>query len=510
MDFEKKYNKTEANKLNIFQRGFEACLPDDVGDDQAYIHLKIIAFMCFLIFFIGIYSLVKWSSVGYDSLAVWAWVLVVGEPVLLMLNKVNRLSRMFIANFQVAIASVYCACLIYYLGGLHSAHIYWPLVLIALAFTICTRPWAIMWSLVMFAQVIVFVVLERNQITLPVFELDAKQDRINMYSGYLLPMFAQAFSLAYMYRLRNLALDSARTALVESDNQATKAKQVTEELINILQQATLSANTLLDSADRLSGATQAMNSDSQTINKGVEVQLSSTHKMNDTLNNMANLVHNTASAMEVVRTKAEQVQQNTLSSAESMRQTIECMDKIKNGNKDILEFMGVITAIAEQTNLLALNAAIEAARAGDQGRGFAVVADEVRNLSHKSNESAEKIRKLLEVAEQSIEQGSEVVNETGKRLELVTEEVQDIANEINTSADSMRQQNEGIEGIVSNSRYLDDVCQDNARSAAQLAENAGTLLSVADQLVELSQVMNDTVNQADKIREQGGGDSELF
>lgn len=456
--------------------------------------------MCVLVFFIGLYSLIKWYSLGYDELAVWAWVLVAGEPLILLLNKLDKLPRLLISNIQVALASTYCACLIYYLGGLQSAHIFWPVVLIALGFLICNKQWGIFWTCVMFAQVIFFISMERNGVQLPVFELDAKQDRVNTYSGFLLPMFAQALSLAYMFKVRDAALASAREAIAESDAQTVKAKQVTEELDNILRQATLSANTLLDSADKLSNTTKVMNEDSQTINRGVEVQLDSSGKMNETLNRMAELVRQTSSAMEVVRSKAEQVQQNTLSSSDSMRQTIECMQQIKDGNNDILEFMGVITAIAEQTNLLALNAAIEAARAGDQGRGFAVVADEVRTLSHKSNESAEKIRQLLEVAERSIERGSEVVDETGKRLELVTAEVQDIATEINLSADMMRQQNDGIEEIIDNSRHLDDVSQDNANSAAQLASNAKALLEVADHLVDLSHVMNDTVHQADQIR----------
>ncbi len=485
--------------MNIFQQSFNTCLPPKTGSDREFIHFKVIAYMCCLVFAIGLYSCVKWYALGYDALASWAWLLVIGEPLLLVANKFNRFPRMFIANAQVLLVAVYSACLVFYLGGLNSAHIYWPVVIIALAFTVCDRKWGVFWSALMAIEVIIFIILERDGYALPVFDLDAKQDRVNTYSGFLLPVIAQAFSLAFMFKLRNQALDAAADSAEESRFQAEKAKALTDQLQTIFQQASLSAETLLETSSRLSLTTRIMNDDSQSISKGVDIQLKSTHEMNGTLHQMADSVNQTAAAMELVRRKAEQVQRNTISSSKSMKETIECMEKIKEGNNDILEFMGVITAIAEQTNLLALNAAIEAARAGDQGRGFAVVADEVRTLSLKSNESAEKIRELLAVAEQNIEQGCLVVNETGSRLESVTSEVEDIAREINTSADAMGGQSQGIEGVVSSSQHLDEACQENAEFSAKLASNAQSLLDIAEHLVSLSHAMSDTVSQASNI-----------
>lgn len=60
---------------------------------------------------------------------------------------------------------------------------------------------------------------------------------------------------------------------------------------------------------------------------------------------------------------------------------------------DVITF---IMDIAKQTNLLGLNAAIEAARVGEAGRGFHVVADEIRKLSNQSNDSATRIKSILE------------------------------------------------------------------------------------------------------------------
>lgn len=82
--------------------------------------------------------------------------------------------------------------------------------------------------------------------------------------------------------------------------------------------------------------------------------------------------------------------------------TVENIDIMVKHLDAIFELLGDVKSIADQTNLLALNAAIEAARAGEAGRGFAVVAEEVRNLSERSTNFNEQIRKLVFSSKEAI------------------------------------------------------------------------------------------------------------
>ncbi|MCR5556124.1 MAG: hypothetical protein K6F75_01010 [Butyrivibrio sp.] len=65
--------------------------------------------------------------------------------------------------------------------------------------------------------------------------------------------------------------------------------------------------------------------------------------------------------------------------------------------KEISKFSQAITEIASQTNLLSLNASIEAARAGDAGKSFTVVATEIGQLAVQSSNSADEIKKIVEI-----------------------------------------------------------------------------------------------------------------
>tara|TARA_R110002072_G_scaffold101568_1_gene223642 strand:+ start:1081 stop:2577 length:1497 start_codon:yes stop_codon:yes gene_type:complete len=484
---------------NPFVVFFNFLMPEGSIDPATLIRQKIIAFACIMSFLAAFYSLIKWSKLGYYDLANWAWLLVVGGPVLAMLNKYKVLPLMLMANFSVLLMVIYCCSLIYHLDGIRSAHIFWVVGIMVFAYLITNNVYGFMWFAVMTGFTLFLVVLDQQAYPLPHFELDAKQAKINIYSGYLLPIIVIGVTLWFSNKIRHEAQALSEQATADAKSHLDRSTEVSSQLGDILREASDSADTLLGSSEELSKTMHTMVQNSSTIKQSIEHQVTSTAQMNQTLGSVADSVNSASSIMRDVKQEAESAERDVSDSAKSMAIAIEYMTQIRQGNDSILHAMNIISDIANQTNLLALNAAIEAARAGDQGRGFAVVADEVRTLSVRSNESAQAIREILDSATKGIEDGSKVVDDSGERLNRAVESVRNIAAKINESASIAMQQQQDIQGVVASSQSAEKLILKNEALSQELIDSTSSLSVVSDSLVRVAHQMNQKVHQKDKL-----------
>ena len=446
----------------------------------------------------GLYSAIKWYAAGYFELAHWSWTLILVAPIIVTVVKFQLLRPLYAANLAIAGMAAYIPSLIYYLGGIHSPHIYWIIANIMFAYLLTESKSGTFWFLVALISVITFIALDRSGHSFPVFELTAKQDRINDYSGYILPTIVIWIAQNYSMKVRTLAIESAEKAVKDAEAETARSAALSDRMGDILKQASTSSQTLLRSAKELSGTVNTMNFCSESINVSVEQQVTATSEINTTLSGMADSVESSTTIMQAIRDKTNNAQRDVSESAEAMSKAIQYMQHIKESNDGIMVALGVINDIADQTNLLALNAAIEAARAGDQGRGFAIVADEVRTLSIKSNESAQQIRALLDIAQKNIGEGSAMLNQSSETLTKVVTVVQDVSCQISDVTEVTIEQNRDIEGIVFSSKSVEELSQDNASSAQNLIGSSSSLSELSNNLTTLADNMYELVHKEDK------------
>jgi len=208
-------------------------------------------------------------------------------------------------------------------------------------------------------------------------------------------------------------------------------------------------------------SSQEMARTSQIMSDGAGQQAASAEQVSSSVEQMnAQINQNSENAQETERI-ATKALENILKSNEASQKNMNAM-------KTIAQKISIIDEIAFQTNILALNAAVEAARAGEQGKGFAVVAAEVRKLAERSATAASEIDKVSKV-------GLNISKESGDLLENVIPEIEKTTQLVREIASSSQEQNSGITQITNAVQALNDVIQQYAASAEEMASTSQNL-----------------------------------
>ncbi|KJF66239.1 methyl-accepting chemotaxis protein [Rhizobium nepotum] len=199
-------------------------------------------------------------------------------------------------------------------------------------------------------------------------------------------------------------------------------------------------------------------------------------------------------------------------SGEVVRRAVVAMEQISKSANEISNIIGVIDEIAFQTNLLALNAGVEAARAGEAGKGFAVVAQEVRELAQRSASAAKEIKALINTSNDQVQQGVQLVGDTGKALATIVSEVQEINRHVVSIVESAQEQSSGLQQINTAVNQMD---QDTQKNAAMVEETNAASHNLAKEVASLNQLLaqfkladvaSQQKSQPAPVRNAGGND----
>jgi methyl-accepting chemotaxis protein len=223
----------------------------------------------------------------------------------------------------------------------------------------------------------------------------------------------------------------------------------------------------VSSENVVSGSTQ-LSATSDLLAQGATEQAASVEEVASTMDQMSAAINNNTDHAKTTEKIAKETAKNARRGGEAMAETTAAM-------REIADKISIIEDIARQTNLLALNAAIEAARAGDHGKGFAVVAAEVRKLAEHSREAAGEISEL---SERSVG----IADEAGAIMSQIIPDIQQTAQLVQEIAASCVEQSHGAGQISIAMRHLDQVVQQNAAAAEQMASTSEELSAQASAL----------------------------
>jgi methyl-accepting chemotaxis protein len=266
-----------------------------------------------------------------------------------------------------------------------------------------------------------------------------------------------------------------------------------EELDRLRQYFNNAANSLQDTITSVKSGTDGIRSGTEEIaeasndlSRRTENQAANLEETAAAVAEITSAVKKTASGAGHARSVVTAAKDQADKSGEVVRKAVEAMQGIEKSSQKINQIIGVIDEIAFQTNLLALNAGVEAARAGDAGRGFAVVASEVRALAQRSADAAKEIKDLLSTSRSQVENGVQLVAETGTSLQQIIERVTEINAIVTEIAASAEQQATGLQEVNTAVDQMDQVTQQNA---AMVEEATAATRTLTQQSGELARVV---------------------
>jgi methyl-accepting chemotaxis protein len=233
------------------------------------------------------------------------------------------------------------------------------------------------------------------------------------------------------------------------------------------------------------------------LSQRTEEQASSLEEIAASMEEMTSSVKQTAENANHANELAGNAQDKARKGGEVVGKAVVAMDEINSSSKKIADIIGVIDEIAFQTNLLALNAAVEAARAGEQGKGFAVVAGEVRNLAQRSAGAAKEIKDLIRDSVEKVDNGTELVNESGTTLSEIVDAVEKVSKMIKEISLAAEEQSSGINQVNTAIGQMDEMTQQNAA----LVEEAS---AASETMTEQAKAMQDLVGFFKMGRAAGG------
>ena len=255
----------------------------------------------------------------------------------------------------------------------------------------------------------------------------------------------------------------------------------TGRLLQSLKKMNASLGTIVSevrrSSESVSAASEQISNGNAELSARTEQQASSLEETAASMEELASTVRQNAQNARQATEFAVSAAELAGKGGEVVDRVVKTMEEIQASSRKISEIIGVIDGIAFQTNILALNASVEAARAGEQGRGFAVVASEVRNLAQRSATAAKEIKGLISDSVQSVDAGSELVDEAGRTIGDVVKSVKKVSDAIGEIAAATGEQSTGINQVNEAVIELDRVTQQNA----QLVDESATASESAKQ-----------------------------
>ncbi|WP_145321368.1 methyl-accepting chemotaxis protein [Paenibacillus xylanexedens] len=301
----------------------------------------------------------------------------------------------------------------------------------------------------------------------------------------------------------------------------TMVRKINDTIVKVQitsQEVNQSAKELYEVSERNSENADSINNNVTQITSNIRSQEQATRDSARAMSEMATVIQTIASSSASVADEAYEMERRSQQGnsvvrqvseqmnliTESVKNTASAIEVLESRSQEIGDILNIISGISSQTNLLALNASIEAARVGEEGRGFAVVAGEVRKLAEQSEQATSQVGVLIQEIQAGIKQavrameqgtsevdtGLSVADQTGQLFEDILEAAKKVSNQIQEVSSATEEISAGTEEMTATADDLSSSVSKTADSSEQISssvdEQKASLITLVDSSTRLT------------------------
>jgi len=218
-------------------------------------------------------------------------------------------------------------------------------------------------------------------------------------------------------------------------------------------------------------ASSEFSTGAQIISSGANSQAASSQEISAAMEQISEVFKQSTNNANETNFIAENAFHGIQKGANQVESTLSVIEEIAQKNS-------IISEISYQTKILSINASVEAARASEFGRGFAVVAEQVKKLAETTQDSA---REIGDVSQE----GVQLARLSAEELRKLVVEFQKTSELVNQIAESSKEHILTIDQINRSIQEFNNITQQNASSAEELAASSDDLIKLAQNLEQL-------------------------